>query len=178
MPYLGWLLSLVIAEVVGTIFVLARQGVRYLPEVQSYDSAAKTAQFMEEFIAHGSTVTLVSNRLAWLRDAPTVQAKMVSLAEKGTRFEIFTAQSVDPALRRKLQAAGIRFFLSEDGAVPEARFTLVNADRSGAEKLAIARGTHPNHEITTFDSSSGPQIIGLAKDIVRRARRLAVPDNE
>jgi hypothetical protein len=50
---------------------------------------------------------------------------------------------------------------------------LVNAGRSGAERLAIARGTHPNHEITIFDNSSGPQIIALAKDIIRRTKALS-----
>jgi len=102
----------------------------------------------------------------------------MELAKKGTRFEILTVQAVDPALKKKLQDTGVRFFLVKDDVVPEARFTLVNADRSGAEKLAIARGTHPNHEITVFDNSSGPQIIGLAKDIVRKSKRAAVEDVE
>ncbi len=49
----------------------------------------------------------------------------------------------------------------------------MNGDRSGAEKLAIARGVHPEHEITIFDSNSGPQIIAMAKDIIRKSRALA-----
>lgn len=131
---------------------------------------------MKDFISHGSSVTIVSNRLAWLLDAPQVQEKMVDLARKGTQFEILTSRAVEDKLKDKLRAAGVRFFIINDGGVPEARFTLVNADRSGAEKLAIARGTHPNHEVTIFDNSSGPQIIGLAKDIVRKSKRTAAPD--
>jgi hypothetical protein len=103
---------------------------------------------------------------------------MIELARKGTQFEILTAQAVENNFKRRLRAAGVRFFVMNDGMTPEARFTLVNACRSGAEKLAIARGTHPNHEITIFDNSSGPQIIGLAKDIVQKSKRSAVEDVE
>jgi hypothetical protein len=178
MPYLRWLLGIVVAEVVGTIILLARRGIQYLPEVHINSTAEQTAQFMEEFISHGSSVTIVSNRLGWFQDAAGVQLKMVERAQKGTRFEIITAQQLDPVLMQRLQEAGIRLFTTNDAAAPEARFTLINADRSGAERLAIARGTHPNHEITIFDNGSGPQIIALAKDIVRKSKSAAVHDGQ
>jgi hypothetical protein len=178
MPYLRWLLSIVIAEVVGTIILFAKQGFRYIPDVRKDKNRAETSKFMGDFISHGSSVTIVSNRLAWLIEATEVQAEMIALARKGTRFEILTAQPVETSLRNKLRQAGVRFFVVNDEGIPEARFTLINADRSGAEKLAIARGTHPNHEITIFDSSSGPQIIGLAKDIVRKSKRTAVENGD
>ena len=176
MPYLHWLLVLTVAEAVGTIMMFGKRGIYYLPDVRKDRDREATFNFMKDFISHGSSVTIVSNRLAWLIDATPVQHKMIELAQKGTRFEIFTAQPVENDLKRKLSAGGVRFFVMNAESTPEARFTLVNADRSGAEKLAIARGTHPNHEITIFDNSSGPQIIGLAKDIVRKSKLSAVED--
>lgn len=173
LPYLRWLLSILVAEVIGVVVLFARRGIRYLPEVRSNRTADQTAGFMKEFVANGSSVTIVSNRLAWLVDAQTVQEEIVRRAKSGTRFEIVTSQPVQPSLKQALEAVGVTFIVTGPQDVPEARFTLINADRSGAEKLAIAKGTHPNHEITIFDSDSGPQIIGLAKDIVRKSRALA-----
>src|ERR1700683_2445586 len=176
MPYLRWLLSLTIAEAVGAVVVLGKRGIYYLPDVRNDRDRDATFEFMKDFISHGSSVTIVSNRLAWLLDAPHVQDKIVELAQKGTQFEILTVRALEEKLKNKLRVAGVRLFIMNEESVPQARFTLVNADRSGAEKLAIARGTHPNHEITIFDNSSGPQIIGLAKDIVRKSKRTAVLD--
>lgn len=94
-----------------------------------------------------------------------------SKIEKGTRIEIITPNEVPEALRKKLNGAS--FIVTKENVSPEARFTLVNGDRSGAEKLAIARGVHPDHEITIFDNNSGPQIIAMAKDIIRKSKELA-----
>jgi hypothetical protein len=173
MPYLQWLLGIVIAEVVGTIVIWAKKGVQYLPDIKVNPNSAATNQFMKEFIVHGSSVTIVSNRCAWLIGAMEVQQTIIEKSRLGTYFEIITSQPVDATLQRKLNSAGVRFFVTNDHVAPEARFTLVNAGRSGAERLAIARGTHPNHEITIFDNSSGPQIIALAKDIIRRTKALS-----
>ncbi len=68
---------------------------------------------------------------------------------------------------------GASFIVTNENTLPEARFTLVNGDRSGAEKLAIARGVHPDHVITIFDNNSGPQIIAMAKDIIRKSKKLS-----
>ena len=66
-----------------------------------------------------------------------------------------------------------KFYVTKEKNPPESRFTLVDGHRSGAERLAIARGGHPEHEITTFDNNSGPQIIAMAKDIIRKSKELA-----
>lgn len=169
-PYLAWLLSILLAEVIGVVIMVGKRGLLYLPDIQVNRSTAETDSFMKDFVAHGSSVTIVSNRLAWLIDAAEVQQEVAKRARSGTRFEVITSQPVVARLREPLEAVGVRFFVTGPNDVPEARFTLINADRSGAERLAIAKGTHPNHEITIFDSNSGPQIIGLAKDIVRKSK--------
>jgi len=172
-PYLGWLLSILLAEVIGVVIMVGKRGLGYLPEIKVNRSRAETDSFMKDFIAHGSSVTIVSNRLAWLIDAKEVQGEIARRTKSGTRFEVITSQPVVAAVREPLEQLGVRFIVTGAQDIPEARFTLINADRSGAERLAIAKGTHPNHEITIFDSNSGPQIVGLAKDIVRKSKSLA-----
>lgn len=172
-PYLGWLLSILLAEVIGVVVMVGKRGVGYLPDIQVNRNTAETDSFMKDLVAQGSSVTIVSNRLAWLIDAKEVQREIARRSESGTLFEIITSRPVVATLREPLERVGVRFFVTGAHDVPEARFTLINANRSGAERLAIAKGTHPNHEITIFDSNSGPQIIGLAKDIVRKSKTLA-----
>jgi hypothetical protein len=172
-PYLGWLLGILLAEVIGVVVMVGKRGLLYLPDIKINHSRSETDSFMKDFIAHGSSVTIVSNRLAWLIDAQEVQGEIARRANSGTRFEIITSQPVAAAVRQPLEQVGVHFIITGAQDIPEARFTLINADRSGAERLAIAKGTHPNHEITIFDSNSGPQIIGLAKGIVRKSRNLA-----
>jgi hypothetical protein len=176
-PYLGWLLATLLAEVIGIVIAVGKRGVLYLPDIRTNRNPGETSAFIKDFISHGSSVTIVSNRLAWLIDANEVREEITKRAQSGSRFEIITSQEVDPLLRMPLQEVGVQFFVTGPDDVPEARFTLINANRSGAERLAIAKGTHPSHEITIFDSTSGPQIIGLAKDIVRKsiARANALP---
>jgi len=169
-PYLAWLLSILLAEVIGVVIMVGKRGLLYLPDIRINRNTIETDSFMKDFIAHGSSVTIVSNRLAWLIEAREVQQEITKRARSGTRFEVITSQQVVAELREPLETVGVRFFVTGPNDVPEARFTLINADRSGAERLAIAKGTHPNHEITIFDSNSGPQIIGLAKDIVRKSK--------
>ena len=49
---------------------------------------------------------------------------------------------------------------------PNARFTIINRGRAGAEQLAISTGTNKEHEIYIFNNSDHPYMIALAKDIL------------
>lgn len=173
LPYLGWLLAAVIAEVVGVVVLFAKKGLRYLPQIETNKHEGQTLAFMERFISSGSSVTVVSNRLAWLRKSDAIRDDIIKMARNGTMLEIITPSPVADDIRRPLEEAGVRFYITRDHVPPEARFTLVDGHRSGAERLAIARGSHPEHEITIFDNSSGPQIIAMAKDIIRKSKGLA-----
>jgi hypothetical protein len=172
LPYLQWLLCLSVAEIVGTVIMFAKKGVRYLPETLINKDEKDTFRFMKEFISRGSSVTIVSNRLSWLNRAQDVLEGIKSKSLNGTKFEIITPNQAPDNIRVPLIEAGVIFFITNESDPPEARFTLINANRSGAEKLAIARGVHPEHEITVFDNNSGPQIIALAKDIIRKSKAL------
>jgi len=141
------------------------------PDPQTDKEPKDTRKFMENFISTGTSATVVSNRVSWLAGNDNLISILQSKAESGIRIEIITPYEVPETLRENLKGAS--FIITKENISPEARFTLVNGDRSGAEKLAIARGVHPDHEITIFDNNSGPQIIAMAKDIIRKSKALS-----
>ena len=126
---------------------------------------------MEDFISTGTSATVVSNRVSWLSGNQNLINILQKKIESGTRIDIITPSEVSQTLKENLNGAS--FIVTGEDISPDARFTLVNGDRCGAEKLAIARGVHPDHEITIFDNNSGPQIIAMAKDIIRKSRELS-----
>lgn len=173
LPYLRWLLGAGLVEVIGVVVLFAKKGLKYLPEVEVNSGEAQTLEFMKKFISSGSSVTIVSNRVAWLGKSDPIKDSIRDMARNGTSLEVITPAGVANDIRAPLEKAGVVFHVTGEDIPPEARFTLVNGHRSGAEKLAIARGGHPEHEITIFDNNSGPQIIAMAKDIIRKSKELA-----
>jgi hypothetical protein len=173
LPYLGWLLSLTIAEMVSLALLVARKGLAYLPATETNKGLAQTEQFMERFLSSGSSATIVSNRLSWLVASQSLQTRIANLARNGVKIEFITPKPIQFDVSDALTDAGVRFYVTGEEEPPESRFTLLNANRRGSEKLAIARGVHPSHEITIFDTNSGPQIIAMALDIVMKAKRFA-----
>jgi len=173
LPYLGGLLSVVILDAIGIIILYAEKGVKYLPDVEIDKTEEDTLKFMQKFINSGSSVTIVSNRVAWLKKSEPITKNIKDMACRGTLLEIITPLAVAPEIKDPLEQAGVQFFVTQELQPPEARFTLINGQRSGAERLAIARGSHPDHEITIFDNNSGPQIIAMAKDIIRKSKALS-----
>jgi hypothetical protein len=171
LPHLEWLIGSVIVEIITVILMLAKKGMKYLPDTQTDKVPRDTLKFMQDFISTGTSATIVSNRVSWLTGNDNLISILRSKIENGTRIEIITPREVSEALKEDLNGAS--FIVTNESTSPEARFTLVNGDRSGAEKLAIARGVHPDHEITIFDNDSGPQIIAMAKDIIRKSKELA-----
>jgi hypothetical protein len=175
LPYLRWLVSSVVAEIVAVVVLLARRGLSYMPHVETHREEAATLRFMHGLIQKGSTITIVSNRASWLARAPDVLDTIAQKARDGILVEVIVSHIESEELRKRLSEAGVALH-ETNRPPPEARFTLVNGNRTGAEILAIARGTHPDHEVTVFDSASGPQIIGMAKDIVRSLKSIRTAD--
>jgi len=171
LPHLEMLIVAVIVEIVAVVVMLAKKGLKYLPDTQTDKEPKDTLEFMEKFISTGTSATIVSNRVSWLAGNQKLISILQAKVEAGTRIEIITPIEVSESCKNNLQGAS--FIVTGESISPEARFTLVNGDRSGAEKLAIARGVHPDHEITIFDNNSGPQIIAMAKDIIRKSKVLA-----
>ncbi len=173
LPHLKYLLVALIAEVVAVVVMIARKGTKYLPHIETHKKEPETLNFMKDFVASGSTAQIVSSRLSWIKNSQGLFEAVTNKARDGALVEIITPQTVEKDIRSPLEEAGVRFFTTGETLPPEARFTLINGNRSGAERLAIARGSHPEHEVTVFDNNSGPQIIGMAKDIIRKSKELA-----
>jgi hypothetical protein len=172
-PFLWALISSVVLEAAAIVLLFLRTGLKYLPKVEATKTKEATFRFMREYIRHGSSVTIVSNRLSLLTESEDFLNDLIREATNGKRVELITCRELDPALQKQLRAVGVTLYATAESDPPEARFTLINADRTGAERLAIARGTDPEHEITVFDSISGPQMIAMAKDIVKKSKRLS-----
>jgi hypothetical protein len=173
LPYLNVLFTSLIVEAIAVVFLFVKRGIKYLPDTETNKNEAETFRFMCDFVKRGTTVTIVSNRLSLLTQSPSFFKEVQEGALNGKQFEVITPKPVDEKVRTPLARAGVRFIITNEDFPPEARFTLVNADRAGGERLAIARGTHPDHEITIFDSNSGPHMIAMAKDIIRKSKHLA-----
>lgn len=169
--YLKWLIGALLLEIISIILILGKKGLKYLPEVKINKNSNETLKFMEEFITLGTTATIVSNRISWLVGSDNLIDILKSKIDKGLKIEIITNGIVSLDVKERLE--GAHFYKTNDRVTPEARFTLVNGDRTGSEKLAIAKGVHPEHEITVFDYNTGPQIIAMAKDIIRKSKELS-----
>lgn len=128
---------------------------------------------MQHFILSGTSATIVSNRVSWLASNSELIEILKSKAQAGIRIEIITPHPLPDELRNAL--TNVSLIVTKEANPPEARFTLINGDRSGAERLAIARGVHPEHEITNSDNNSGPQIIAMARDMIRKSKASRMP---
>ena len=173
LPYLSVLFSSLIIEAIGVVFLFVKRGMKYLPDIETNNNESQTFAFMCGYVKGGTTVTIVSNRLSLLTRSAEFFRAVQAGARDGQRFEIVTPKPVADKVRIPLEEVGVQFIVTNESSPPEARFTLVNADRAGDERLAIAKGTHPDHEITIFDSNSGPQMIAMARDIIRKSKLLA-----
>lgn len=172
LPYLDWLIGSFLVEIIAISLAFMRSGTKYLPKVHHTKTSHETVKFMSDFFTSGSSVTVVSNRLGWMMGAPEIVSIISNRIKGGASFEFITTQPIPSELAQRLEGAGAKLICTHESVPPEARFTLINGHRSGAERLAIARGTHPDHEITVFDNDSGPQMIGMAKDVIRKSKEL------
>lgn len=170
LPYLWWLLSITVGDGVALLFLFARRGLGYMPTVTISKTEDHALDVMGKLLQHATSVAIVSNRASWLGRSSKFRASLMGRARAGVSVEIITRIEVPAEVHDEISESGVKFSLSGDGRPPEARFTLINEDRAGAEVLAIARGVLPKHEITLFDNDSGPQMIAMAKDILRKLR--------
>ncbi len=168
LPYLSLLMTSVLIEIVAVVIAFSRKGLKYLPDVVIAKEVTDTMNFMKDFFKDASSISIVSNRVSWLTGNEDIKDDLVEKLKRGIRIEIFTPNALDPMLKEQLK--GIIFYETNEETPPDARFTLINGDRGGCERLAIARGNYPEHEITTFDGYSGPQMISMAKDIVKKCK--------
>ena len=172
-PFLWALISALILEPVALLIAFVRVGSKYMPRVEIHKKSEETFEFMCDYIKNGTSVTIVSNRLSLLTQSHDFLKEVLKEAKGGKHFEFITSSQLPSLLETQLKSVGVSLYVIEESERPEARFTLINSGRAGAERLAIAKGTHPEHEITIFDNDSGPHMIAMAKDIIRKSKNLA-----
>lgn len=171
LPYLKELVTLCLIEIIGISILFVKKGFKYIPQIKNNSKVDETLAFMQEFVGMGTSATIVSNRVSWLIKNENLLKILNQKIEDGIKLEIITPSEVSHQIKSSL--AGAIFIVTNEKLPPEGRFTLINGDRTGCEKLAIAKGVHPEHEITIFDHNSGPQIIAMAKDIICKSKELA-----
>src|SRR5688572_19242368 len=66
LPYLSVLFSSLIIEAIAVVFLFAKRGMKYLPEIETNKKESQTFAFMCDYVKGGTTVTIVSNRLSLL----------------------------------------------------------------------------------------------------------------
>lgn len=166
LPYMNILFTKLILEGIALILLLARQSIHYLPKVKVYKNSEEVNKFLKEFALRGSSVEFVSNRATWLTSDRSLQEALVQKAEAGYSVSVLTAK--EPGCISTIGNSKINFINGiPEEYIPNARFTLINSSRQGAEELAIAVGSFPGHEVYIFNNRTSPHIIGLAKDIVK-----------
>ncbi|STX28463.1 Uncharacterised protein [Legionella beliardensis] len=166
LPYLNVLLGASILEISAVVITFFKKGLKYIPETHTNKNKEETIAFMKQFISSGTSATILSNRASWLTENEDLIKLINDKTHEGIKIEIITNQKLQDEIRNKLPKVD---FLTNK-YFSTSRFTLINTNRSGCEKLAIAKGIHPEHEITVFDNTNGPQMIGMAKDIIKFAK--------
>ncbi len=101
LPYLELLIGSVVIEIVVVILMLAKKGMKYLPETQTDKKQSDTLKFMEKFISTGSSASIVSNRVSWLASDKELISILKDKIENGIRIEIITPGEVTEELKKE-----------------------------------------------------------------------------
>lgn len=117
-----------------------------------------------EFFKRASTIEVVSHDASWIESSTSVQKEIKRLVKNSTSVDIWIGKTV---VGNKFESLGMNVkHYNLDTYKPNARFTIINRGRAGAEQLAISTGTNKEHEIYIFNNSDHPYMIALAKDIL------------
>ncbi len=65
LPHLEWLIGSVIVEIAVVVLMLARKGMKYLPDTQTDKEPKDTLKFMEDFISTGTSVTIPCRHIVY-----------------------------------------------------------------------------------------------------------------
>lgn len=133
-------------------------------EAKVLNGEAAINKYILEFFDRASTVEIVSHDASWIESSVDVQKEIKRLVKKSKTVDIWVGKKVNGSKFRNL-GMNVKNYNS-DTYKPNARFTIINRGRAGAEQLAISTGTNKEHEIYIFNNSDHPYMIALAKDIL------------
>ncbi len=121
-------------------------------------------KFLTRFISDGTTMDIVSNRLAWVASNAEMEKFITSQMTEHAEVGLYVAEPSD--LTGRLGQAGATVLVHPSGMAEFPRFTLLNRGRLGGRRLAIASGAIPNHRISVFQEEHHPQVIALARTLI------------
>lgn len=133
-------------------------------EAKVLNGEAAINKYILEFFDRASTVEIVSHDASWIESSVDVQKEIKRLVKKSKTVDIWVGKKVNGSKFKNL-GMNVKNYNS-DTYKPNARFTIINRGRAGAEQLAISTGTNKEHEIYIFNNSDHPYMIALAKDIL------------
>lgn len=177
LPFLGTMFSALIIEIIGVCILILKTSVSFMPKTKVFKSKEKVNKFLSEFALSGTSVEFVSNRASWLSTDENLQNSLIEKCKRGNKVTVLT--SIKPSNVSELERNGAEFVNNIcNDYIPNARFTLINSSRQGAEELAIAMGNFPNHKVYVFNGQNSPYIIAMAKDIVKLMKIIKERENE
>lgn len=133
-------------------------------EAKVLNGEAAINKYILEFFDRASTVEIVSHDASWIESSVDVQKEIKRLVKKSKTVDIWVGKKVNGSKFKNL-GMNVKNYNS-DTYKPNARFTIINRGRAGAEQLAISTGTNKEHEIYIFNNSDHLYMIALAKDIL------------
>lgn len=166
LPYLETLFVILIVEIIGVCLIVLKSSISFMPKTKIYKEPKDVNEFLLNFAMRGSSVEFVSNRASWISSDEELKSQLISKVQGGSKVTILSP--IKPMGSDELEKQGIDFINSfSNNYTPNARFTLINSSRQGAEELAIAVGSFPEHKVYVFNGQNSPYIIAMAKDIVK-----------
>lgn len=165
LPYLGWLLSTFVGSVLAILFSASRRALRDLPDRVVHKTRKETTDYLLKFIAEGSSAIIYTNKGGWLYEDGSKEA-IDKLLLDGVSVTVIATPLHAERLKAKYAGTSLVVVERKETNEPKVRFTLLNSNRIGGERLAIADGCHPEHGITVYSSSNGINVITMAKELI------------
>lgn len=177
LPYLDMLFTSLIVEIIGVCVLVLKTSANFAPKTKTYKSKDEVNEFLKNFALSGSSVEFVSNRATWLTNDKSLQDSLIEKSLEGNYVSILT--NYEPQNCENLKNSGVEFINNISASyTPNARFTLINSARQGAEEVAISVGNFPNHKVYTFNGQNSPYIIAMAKDIIALMKLIKEQNHE
>lgn len=162
-PIKGTLWGLCITQVVGLVLRWQKGG--FLPRTEKhFRDPKKINPYLNRFISGGSDIVIFSNTFSWVNKE--LQGILRAKADGGQSVTLYAPKANKKInyLERNFGVTVINY--SSLKIMPRVRFTLLDRNRAGAERLAIGQGDPTNFRISEFTSGRDPQVVAMASMLV------------
>jgi len=158
-PYKGTLWSICIVQVLGLVLAWARGG----RLEKHFSNPIEVNKYLLTFIQGGSDIVIFSNTFAWLDDK--IEHILRQKSSAGHSVVLYAPQLNEKLNRLQGTGIAVRVYKSLN-LVPRVRFTLLDRNRAGSERLAVGQGDPSDFRVSQFRASHDPQVVAMASMIV------------